>query len=149
LERACDALARAAAACGVRIGIEPEPGMLLERIDEYLALCAALGDSAPLGVTLDLGHCHSFEDDPAGECVHRVAGRIVNVHIEDARRGVHEHLDFGDGEIAFPPVLAALRAAGYRGLVCVELSRHSHVAHVTVPRAIGYLRAAERQAVAA
>ncbi|MGW4149959.1 sugar phosphate isomerase/epimerase, partial [Streptomyces albogriseolus] len=30
--------------------------------------------------------------------------------IEDMRRGVHEHLPFGDGEIDFPPVLAALAA---------------------------------------
>ena len=55
--------------------------------------------------------------------------RLVHVQIEDMRRGVHEHLDFGDGEIDFPPVLSALAEIGYRGLVCVELSRHSHTAH--------------------
>ena len=44
------------------------------------------------------------------------------------RRGVHEHLEFGTGEIDFPPVLRALDEVGYRGLVAVELPRHSHAA---------------------
>ena len=29
----------------------------------------------------------------------------MNVQIDDMRRGVHEHLEFGAGEIDFPPVL--------------------------------------------
>ena len=37
-------------------------------------------------------------------------------------------LEFGSGDIDFPPVLAALGTAGYRGLVAVELPRHSHAA---------------------
>ena len=47
------------------------------------------------------------------ECV-RIAGpHLVNVQIDDMCRGVHEHLEFGEGEIDFPPVLAALtRVAG-------------------------------------
>ena len=44
------------------------------------------------------------------------------------RRGVHEHLELGDGEIDFPAVLGALARAGYRGLVAVELPRHGHAA---------------------
>jgi sugar phosphate isomerase/epimerase len=67
------------------------------------------------------------------------------VHIEDMRRGVHEHLDFGEGEIAFSPVLESFSEVGYRGLVSVELSRHSHAAHIAVPRAIEFLRKAARK----
>ena len=40
------------------------------------------------------------------ECVAEVAEHLVNVQIDDMRRGVHEHLEFGTGEIDFPPVLA-------------------------------------------
>jgi sugar phosphate isomerase/epimerase len=72
----------------------------------------------------------------------------VNVHIEDARRGTHEHLDFGEGDISFPEALAALGGVDYRGLVCVELSRHSHVAHQAVPRARSFLHTAERAGAA-
>ena len=39
---------------------------------------------------------------------------------------MHEHLPFGEGEMDVPPVLAALRASGYAGLVTVELPRDSH-----------------------
>ena len=56
------------------------------------------------------------------------------------RRGVHEHLMFGEGEIDFGPVLAALREIGYEGGVHVELSRHSHDAVETARRALRYLR---------
>jgi sugar phosphate isomerase/epimerase len=100
-------------------------------------------------LTLDIGHCQCLETEPIEECVRRGGDRLVHVQIEDMRRGVHEHLDFGDGEIDFPPVLAALAEMGYRGLVCVELSRHSHTAHTTVPRAIGFLRQAEMAGVRA
>ena len=33
------------------------------------------------------------------------------------RRGVHEHLPFGEGEVDLPAVLAALSDIGYGGLV--------------------------------
>jgi sugar phosphate isomerase/epimerase len=71
----------------------------------------------------------------------------VHVHVEDMRRGVHEHLDFGEGELDLPVALAALEEIGYRGLVAVELSRHSHAADTVVPRAIRVLREAERMEV--
>ena len=41
----------------------------------------------------------------------------------------------------------ALAEIGYGGLVAVELSRHAHAAHETVPRAIALLRGREREEV--
>jgi sugar phosphate isomerase/epimerase len=64
------------------------------------------------------------------------------------RRGVHEHLMFGEGELETAEALRALRACGYEGLVAVELSRHAHAAHEVVPRAIEALRASELLEVA-
>ncbi len=62
------------------------------------------------------------------------------------RRGVHEHLPFGDGEIDFPPVLAALAATGYQGLTVVELPRHSHAGPRFAAHSLPYLRRAARLA---
>jgi L-ribulose-5-phosphate 3-epimerase len=149
LVRGCEAVVAAAERRGVTLGFEPEPGMLVDRLDGYDHLLAALGHPPQLGLTLDIGHCVCVEPEPVPACVARAAPRLVNVHIEDMRRGVHEHLDFGEGEVDFPPALAALRAVGYGGLVSVELSRHSHAAHVVVPKALPFLRAVERQAVPA
>jgi hypothetical protein len=43
--------------------------------------------------------------------------------------------------------LKVLQEVGFDGLVAVELSRHSHAAHETVPAAMAALRAAQREAV--
>ena len=56
---------------------------------------------------------------------------------------------FGEGELDVASALGALAEVGYAGQVAVELSRHAHAAHETVPRAIEYLRAHERQEVPA
>lgn len=139
----CAALVEVAAAEGISLGFEPEPGMLVDRIDGFERLAGALGDPPGFGLTLDIGHCRCNEDDDAAGCVRRAGPRLVNVQIDDMRRGVHEHLPLGEGEVDFPPVLAALRECGYRGLVSVELPRDSHRAHELVPRSIRFLRAAE------
>jgi sugar phosphate isomerase/epimerase len=133
----------------VMVGFEPEPGMLVDTLASYEGLVAALDGDARLGLTLDVGHCRCLEPEPIADCVRQSGSRLVNVQIEDMCRGVHEHLDFGLGEIDFPPVLAALYEVGYRGLVSVELPRHSHTAHTVVPRALSFLRGAERQAAVA
>jgi sugar phosphate isomerase/epimerase len=58
------------------------------------------------------------------------------------KRGVHEHLMFGDGEIDFAPVLCALRDAKYSGGVHVELSRHGHMAPDAARQSYQFLRSA-------
>ena len=125
----------------VVLGFEPEPDMLVERLDDFEVLADRLGQPPALGLTLDLGHCVCLEPMPVAECVRRGAGSLVHVHVADMVRGVHEHLDFGDGELDVPAALGALVEVDYRGLVAVELSRHAHAAHETVPRAIAHLRA--------
>ncbi|MFF9342880.1 MULTISPECIES: sugar phosphate isomerase/epimerase family protein [unclassified Streptomyces] len=126
LEEELEPVLDAADGAGVPIAIEPEPGHLLATLDDFHRLRAALGDPAPLGLTLDIGHCQCLETAPPAECVRAAAPWLRHVQIEDMRRGVHEHLPFGDGEIDFPPVLDALAATGYQGLTVVELPRHSH-----------------------
>ncbi|MGB2571715.1 sugar phosphate isomerase/epimerase family protein [Micromonospora citrea] len=142
----CAAVLDTADAAGVVLGFEPEPGMLVEDIAGWRWLRAALGDPARFGITLDIGHCRCLEPLPVPDCVHEVAAHLVNVQIEDMRRGVHEHLEFGAGEIDFPPVLRALADAGYRGLVAVELPRHSHAAPTVAARSLDFLRAARADA---
>jgi L-ribulose-5-phosphate 3-epimerase len=137
-----------AADAGVRLGFEPEPGMLVADIAGFTRLLADLDGHPALGITLDIGHCRCLEDVAPEDCVRQVADRLVHVQIEDMRRGVHDHLMFGEGEVDFPPVLAALGEAGFDGLVAVELSRHSHTAHTAVPASIAFLREAERRAAA-
>lgn len=116
-----------AEACGVQLAFEPEPGMLVETLEQYGRLAEQVG-SPRFGLTIDIGHVQCVEEGSIADQLRRWAKPLCNVHIEDMRRGVHEHLRFGDGEIDFPPVMAALREIGYTGCVNVELSRHSHMA---------------------
>jgi sugar phosphate isomerase/epimerase len=143
----CADLAAVAERAGVPLGFEPEPGMLVQTIADWSRLHAALGNPPAFGVTLDIGHCQCLEPLSIPECVAQVAEHLVNVQIEDMRRGVHEHLEFGAGEIDFPPVLGALAEIGYRGLVSVELPRHSHAAPTVAARSLAFLRSAARTAL--
>ncbi|WP_328343923.1 sugar phosphate isomerase/epimerase family protein [Micromonospora sp. NBC_00421] len=142
----CATVVAAADRAGVTLGFEPEPGMLVEDIAGWRWLRHALGEPACFGITLDIGHCRCLESATVPDCVHQVAEHLVNVQIDDMRRGVHEHLEFGTGEIDFPPVLRALADGGYRGLVAVELPRHSHAAPTVAARSLDFLRTAARQA---
>ncbi|GHJ49700.1 hypothetical protein Cs7R123_70420 [Catellatospora sp. TT07R-123] len=143
----CEQVVKAAQAAGVPVGFEPEPGMLVGDLAGWRALHRALGAPAGFGLTLDVGHCRVDEPDDVAECVRQAGPHLVNVQIEDMRRGVHEHLEFGQGEIDFPPVLRALAETGYRGLVAVELPRHSHAAPEVAARSLAFLRAASGQPV--
>src|SRR5881227_789000 len=94
------------------------------------------------GLTIDVGHLHCQGETPIGEHLRRWRDLLWNIHIEDMRRGVHDHLMFGEGEIDFPPVLRTLRDIGYVGGVYVELSRHSHDAVETARKSLAFLQGA-------
>jgi sugar phosphate isomerase/epimerase len=143
----CAEVLAAAEGAEMMLGFEPEPGMLVESIDDWERLRADLGAPVHFGLTLDIGHCRCLEPVSAEECVRRVAGQLVNVQIDDMRRGVHEHLEFGTGEVDFPAVLRALNETDYGGLVAVELPRHSHAAPSVARDSLAFLRAAEAQSL--
>ncbi len=124
----------------VIIGFEPEPGMFIATMDDYRKLRAALPHPR-LKLTLDVGHLHCLGETPIASVVEAWGPDLVNVHIEDMRAGVHEHLMFGEGEIAFGPVLKALLRIGYSGGVHVELSRHSHEGPTAAARSLEFLKA--------
>ncbi|MGW3493729.1 sugar phosphate isomerase/epimerase family protein [Streptomyces sp. NPDC001020] len=139
----------AATTAGVPLAIEPEPGHLLATLADFHRLRHALGDPAPLGLTLDIGHCQCLEPLPPAECVRAAAPWLRHVQIEDMRRGIHEHLPLGEGDIDFPPVLAALAAASYQGLTVVELPRHSHAGPRYAQLSLPFLRKAAADATVA
>ncbi|GIW72239.1 MAG: xylose isomerase [Planctomycetota bacterium] len=125
--------------CGIPVGFEPEPGQFIDRLEGFDRLREMCGPG--LRLTLDLGHVRCTEGFPPEEAVRRYAGCIVNVHAEDIRGREHVHLPFGEGDLDLRPALGALVQAGYRGLVNVELSRHSHDAPRQAERSLSCLRA--------
>ncbi|MBI3411370.1 MAG: sugar phosphate isomerase/epimerase [Planctomycetes bacterium] len=121
----------------VRLAFEPEPGMFIDTMDRFANLYERMR-SPRFGLTLDIGHLHC-QGEPIADNIRKWSEIIWNVHIEDMRRGVHDHLMFGDGEIDFGPVFAALKEIQFQGGVHVELSRHSHDAVNTARKALAFL----------
>jgi L-ribulose-5-phosphate 3-epimerase len=122
----------------VRLAFEPEPGMFIDTMERFAQLYEAMR-TPWFGLTLDLGHLHCLGDQPGAGHIERWRDILWNIHIEDMRRGVHDHLMFGEGDMDFPPLLSALRAANYQCGIHVELSRHSHDAVETARKAMAFL----------
>ncbi|MGL6095591.1 MAG: sugar phosphate isomerase/epimerase family protein, partial [Fimbriiglobus sp.] len=116
----CKRLADYAAAKNVRLAFEPEPGMFVDTMDKFAELHGKVNHPA-FGLTVDVGHLVCNGELPVSEHLVRWKDWLWNVHIEDMRRGIHDHLMFGEGDVDFADVFSGLRAAGYGGMVSVEL----------------------------
>lgn len=105
---------------GVMLLIEPEPGLLIERFEQYLEFVGRI-DSPAVGLNFDIGHAYCVGEDPQ-EWIARMAPHTKHYHIEDiAHSREHAHLVPGRGSIDFETVLRAIQATGYDGWITVEL----------------------------
>ncbi len=124
----------------IPLAFEPEPGMFIDTMAKFDTLFEAVNHPL-LGLTLDIGHVHCLSDGTLLDHLKRWNHVLLNVHIEDMKRGLHDHLFFGEGEVNFTEVIGLLSAIEYRGPVHVELARHSHDAVNTARRAYEFLSA--------
>lgn len=125
-----------AEARGVTAALEPEPGMLVETLDDWALLH---GQLPQLKLALDLGHCLVTQEREPPDAAREFAPHLGTVAIEDMRRSDHTHLPFGEGDMDIPACLDALEAIGFTRLVCVELSRESHRADRMIPHSLEWL----------
>lgn len=127
-----------AAEHSVKIGIEYEPGLLVERCEELAAVLSHV-NSVHLGANLDLGHSHVLEENP--ETIIRDLGdRIFHVHMEDIKARKHYHLIPGTGDMDFNYLFELLRTYRYGGFVTVELYTYPHRAEHAAREALEFLR---------
>ncbi len=138
LADACKELADDAAASEIQLAFEPEPGMFIDTMDKFAELHAKV-NHPNFGLTLDVGHLVCTGELPIRKHIEAWKHCLWNVHIEDMKAGVHDHLMFGEGEVDFADVFAGLTAIHYKGMVSVELSRHSYDAVTTARRAKAFL----------
>lgn len=127
-----------AESAGITLAFEPEPGMFIDTTSRFERLKQWV-NSPNLKLTMDVGHLYCLHEVPIADYLHRFADQIVNIHIEDMKAGVHEHLMFGEGDMSFPPIMEALHAISYSGGIHVELSRHSHDAPRVARQAFEFL----------
>jgi sugar phosphate isomerase/epimerase len=109
---------------GVTLAIEPEPLLVVGSSQDALDLIDAV-DSPQLKVNLDVGH--AAITDPGrwvpsvADAVRLLGGQIVHLHLEDIAGRVHKHLPFGQGDIDFGALKAALAEIDYQGPYVVDL----------------------------
>ncbi len=100
--------------------IEPEPGLLIERFEQYLEFAQRI-DSPWLGLNFDIGHAFCVGEDPQ-DWVARMAPHTKHYHVEDiAATRRHAHLIPGRGSIDLAATLAEIAKTGYDGWITVEL----------------------------
>ncbi len=73
-----------------------------------------------LKACLDFGHLHTLGLDPRG-FVTALGDKLVHVHLHDNHGEGDEHLPLGQGTLDWKGALGALREAGYRGTVILEI----------------------------
>ena len=92
---------------GVLLAFEPEPGMFIDTMPAFETLASQIA-SPNFRLTLDIGHLQCQGETPIDAVIRKFAPWLANVHLEDMRTGVHEHLMFGEGEIVFSARLAGV-----------------------------------------
>ena len=114
--------AAVASAQGTRFALEPHIGGVLERPERVLELLAAV--KAPgLGLNFDISH-FAVAGYPLEETVAQLAPHAIHTHVKDGRMvdGKVQFLLPGEGDFDYPAYFRAMRAAGWRGCVTVEVS---------------------------
>ncbi len=138
LQRSLDPLLVRAEAVGVRLGLEYEPGLVMERGVEQIELLRAVPNPW-LGANLDLGHAWVVEDDLA-VVLPGLKGRIWNCHLEDILDRVHKHLIPGEGNLDFAAVRKGLEAIGYQGFLTAELYPYVDRPAYAAQKALEFMR---------
>lgn len=104
----------------VKLLIEPEPELLIEKFDQYLEFVERI-DSPMIGLNFDIGHAYCVNEDPQ-DWVAKMSSHTVHYHLEDiAETRVHQHLIPGHGAIDFKKTIDAIKQTGYDGWLTVEL----------------------------
>jgi sugar phosphate isomerase/epimerase len=124
---------------GIRILIEPEPGLLIENSTQFLELFAEL-DPDVFGINFDVGHFFCVGEN-VSDLIRRMQQYIHHFHLEDiAATREHRHLMLGDGAIDLEDVLATIKEINYSGFITVELYTYAHAAVDSATSAMEYLK---------
>jgi sugar phosphate isomerase/epimerase len=133
------AVADAARNAGVTYCIEPlarNQTAFINTVSEAAAIVRDVGNPA-LRTMIDCSAAAQAETEPVDALLRRwlPSGLIAHMHFNDPnRRGP------GEGDLAFAPILSALRAAGYQGDASIEPFVYQPDGPTCAARGIGYIR---------
>ena len=109
-----------AEALEVKLLVEPEPDLLLERTTEFKHFIEQIR-SPIVGLNFDIGHFFCAGENPA-VAFETLFPWIGHVHIEDiASTRRHNHLIAGEGAINFVEIFQRMEKLDYKGDISLEL----------------------------
>ena len=109
-----------AEALGVKVLVEPEPNLLMEKTSEFKPFIREI-QSPMVGLNFDIGHFFCAGEDPA-VALEELFEWIGHMHVEDiAATREHNHLIAGLGAIDFEGVFQTMERLGYDGDISLEL----------------------------
>ena len=122
---------------GIDLGIECEPGLFLEYVEELRAWIAKLAHPR-LGANLDIGHSQVIGESIPHE-VEALRGRIWNLHVEDIPGRKHYHMIPGEGTLDWNALKTSLQKIGYDRFLTVELYTHTENPQEAAEKSFSFL----------
>ena len=110
-------LAEFAETKNILLGIEYEPGLLIETSEDVYRLS---NDFKNIGLNLDTCHA-AVLDENFPELIKKFRNKIFHTHISDCQDSIHYHLIPGYGEINFHEIYQSLKDVNYNGFLTAEL----------------------------
>ena len=105
--------------------LEQEPEMLISTTEDLLLLMKETEHR--LKINLDIGHLQVNKEN-ISKSVKTLKEDIINIHFEDIKNNLHQHLLPGQGEIDFKPFFNTLKEISYSGYLTADLYPFSHMA---------------------
>ncbi len=124
---------------GVKVLVEPEPGLMIENTAEFKYFIKNIRSSA-VGLNFDIGHFFCAGENPE-EAFEELFEWVGHVHLEDiADDRSHNHLIAGHGAIQFLKVFKVMKKMQYRGDISLELYPYVNVPEAAGRESLEYLR---------
>ena len=128
-----------AEALDIKLLVEPEPDLMIERTSEFQAFIKDI-QSPAVGINFDIGHFFCAGEDPA-KALETLFEWVGHVHLEDIGISrIHQHLVPGDGAIDLPTVFRKMKELDYQGDMTLELYTYANGPGVAGVKSLEYLQ---------
>lgn len=120
----------------IKLGIEYEPGLLIEKENDVFPLTEEFSN---VGLNFDVCHAAVLGEDISG-VIEKFGEKIFHTHISDCKNRKHYHLIPGKGDVDFKTMYDSLRKINYNGFLTAELYPYSSEPEFAAKETITHLR---------
>jgi sugar phosphate isomerase/epimerase len=110
----------------VFLAMEFEPGFVIDSTELMLKAFSEI-DSPMMRVNADIGHMFLLDPDPL-KAIEQCGRYIVHCHMENMKRGIHNHLVPYEGDMNLPEYIAKLRSIGFDGPASFDVYQYDYEA---------------------